>query len=538
MPTIIDTNTNDAAPAIHASQHSTGGTDALTPEAIGLTELDVLPVSLGGTGGVTPAEARHNLEITPTNIGAAAADHTHSELSEFVYFVTADERLPGGYITPVTTAVRTGASSTITFVPDDDHYLKNIIIDGVTYDAPHNSLTYTFTDISADHTVSAVFEECPLYGFDYDTSVSSPTESITYLYDAAGMTDEERKSTVYSWFTPSVVGSDAEMAYALQRDNLNLKADGSAAVLDGSDGEVCSSLKPIWWTGSKVGGVIRCKISEYPHLNWETAHTAGGVVRDYIHIGMFEAAGSAPYTCAYSTSLTPAVSKNLLTFRTEMDTHAEHLRSAYTFLTNAVFTILYVLAYGNLNSQSAVGNGITGYSWNEGVYPTVPTVSDMLTCSGEYGVVGDGTKLVMIFFVANPFGSVWKFLDACMWKDGKFAYAVDQLDTYNIESGYVGKPSTWREIDTGISITEGVSGYASGALGDSVAMFFPTAWTGGSSGTYLCDYMYANAGERCCICGGHWTYAATAGMFSLTVRSAPSHSDAIIGARVQILNAV
>ena len=541
MPSVIDTSSNDAAPAIHAAQHSVGGVDALTPESIGLKEIDVLPVSLGGTGGKTPAEARHNLEITPSNIGAAPADHVHSELSEFVYFVTADERLPGGYISPVRSAVRTGSSSTITFIPDDDYYLKNIIIDGVVYDAPHNSLTYTFTDISSDHTVSAVYEKCPLYGFDLDTSVSSPTACITYLYDSASMSAAERKSTVYSWFKPTVVGDDALIAYDLQRSNLNYKSDGvSASVLDGSHGDVCSSLKPIWWTASKSGTVIRCKVSEHPHLDWECAHTAGGVVRDYIHYGMFEAMGSAPYRSAYSTTLKPTASKKLSVFSSEMDINSNHLRNAYSFLSDAVFVLLYLLAYGNFNSQKALGSGLTGFSWNDGKYPddAMPIVPEMLTCSGEYGVVGDGTKPVMIFFVADPYGSLFKFLSNCMWKDGKLAYAVDQLDTYNIENGWDNKPDTWRVIDTGISITEGVSGYASGALGDSVAMFFPTCWTGGGSEIYLCDYMYANVGERCCIAGGRWHRGADAGLFHRNVSTVPSNSSVNIGARVQILNAV
>ena len=39
-----------------------------------------LPVTKGGTGATTAAAARTNLGITPANIGAAAADHTHSYL--------------------------------------------------------------------------------------------------------------------------------------------------------------------------------------------------------------------------------------------------------------------------------------------------------------------------------------------------------------------------------------------------------------------------------------------------------------------------
>ena len=40
--------------------------------------LDTIPVSKGGTGATTAANARTNLAITPANIGAAATSHTHA----------------------------------------------------------------------------------------------------------------------------------------------------------------------------------------------------------------------------------------------------------------------------------------------------------------------------------------------------------------------------------------------------------------------------------------------------------------------------
>lgn len=49
------------------------GTENITPGVTG-----TLPIANGGTGGATPEKAREALGITPSNIGAADAEHTHA----------------------------------------------------------------------------------------------------------------------------------------------------------------------------------------------------------------------------------------------------------------------------------------------------------------------------------------------------------------------------------------------------------------------------------------------------------------------------
>lgn len=74
-----------AAALAHASQHASGGEDAVTPAAIGAAASahthgagdiasGALSIERGGTGADSAAGARAALGITPANIGAAAAD--------------------------------------------------------------------------------------------------------------------------------------------------------------------------------------------------------------------------------------------------------------------------------------------------------------------------------------------------------------------------------------------------------------------------------------------------------------------------------
>ena len=59
------------------SKSSSSHTHALDEKKI----TGILPVNKGGTGATTASDARANLDITPSNIGAAISSHTHS-LSE------------------------------------------------------------------------------------------------------------------------------------------------------------------------------------------------------------------------------------------------------------------------------------------------------------------------------------------------------------------------------------------------------------------------------------------------------------------------
>ena len=77
-----------AADAVH-----THGAGEITSGTLASDRLPTVPVSKGGTGATTAAAARTNLEVTPANIGAAAASHTHSA-SDVASGTLASDRLP------------------------------------------------------------------------------------------------------------------------------------------------------------------------------------------------------------------------------------------------------------------------------------------------------------------------------------------------------------------------------------------------------------------------------------------------------------
>ena len=387
---------------------------------------------------------------------------------------------------------------------------------------------------------NGVLSVAPYYGFQIDFDVSDPAACITYTGAAAAMTADERYAWAYSKVKPTVV-KNGRIAYDLQRNDLTKKVDGTASNLTGTDGDVCASFVPLWWTCTKNGKIMDVKLYEYPVAGAVSAHLMSGVIRDYLHIGMFMATGD---TCdsVYAETQIPVASRPLHVFRANAQTKntlvSESLYNPVTRLTRTLYQHLFVFAHGSMNSQGVVGAGITGYSWNEGVCPveTFNTV-EFLTCGGCYGDTSSGLSPVMALFVANPWGGMHEFDDGIIWSDGKIAMLIDQADVWDIRNGYANKPASWIEVETGLmNHTSGQ--YATEALGGDYGGYFPCAAGSGSSGTYLCDYEYWATGDRCCLSGGLWNSAAAAGLFRVHVYHAPAYSYSDVGARLQILNAI
>ena len=438
----------------------------------------------------------------------------------------------GGTTTPNhKVSVNKGDSFHIDIIPNDGYKVANVIVDGLSIGAASE---YTFTDINENHLIVATFEETPVYGYIINSSISSPSDCIYYTGESATLTPAERKAKTYSWVKPTVVAR-GRIVYDLKRDDLSKKADGSAAQLDGTDGDVCASFQKLWFRLTPmVGGYIQVNIVETEQPGYISFHKFNGTIRDWLHVGMFEATGTT-VNSIYSTTLTPTTSQSLKTFRGQLSTKntglAENLYGIETYLTHTMYQTLFIHAYGSLNSQAVLGNGNTGTS------AAIPVgKADLLTCSGEYGSTETSDTHVMALYVVNPFGNTWKFMEGCMWNTNSFSLAIDQSDIYDIEEGWAGRPASWHTFKPGLANSTNWS-YITKFVGDPYACFFPDA-TGGTSDTYACDYTGFDTGARCCIAGGHWTNEANAGLFRLNVSNVPGHLNAHIGARLQILNAM
>lgn len=111
-----------------------------------------------------------------------------------------------GTITETALEIPQGESYTVSYQPEENYRLKNLIVDGQEQNIEEFPTEYTFSDLQADHTISAVFEEIPRY---------TVTTSIQY-----GMIDEAPSALEHEDLT---VNFSPEEHFELER----LLVDGS-----------------------------------------------------------------------------------------------------------------------------------------------------------------------------------------------------------------------------------------------------------------------------------------------------------------------
>ena len=88
---------------------------------------------------------------------AVKANHAISVTFKVAAFEIKVTAAPHGTITPGTTTVYYGGSATFTITPDTGYSIVDVLVDGVSNPAAVTAGSYTFTNVTANHTITAVF---------------------------------------------------------------------------------------------------------------------------------------------------------------------------------------------------------------------------------------------------------------------------------------------------------------------------------------------------------------------------------------------
>jgi uncharacterized repeat protein (TIGR02543 family) len=105
-------------------------------------------VNWTGTGGFVTTTAN---PLTVTNVTASQNITANFAIDTFAITTTPGS---GGTITPVNPTVNYGDSPTFTISPDTGYIIEDVVVDGASK-GPVTS--YQFTDVTANHTISASF---------------------------------------------------------------------------------------------------------------------------------------------------------------------------------------------------------------------------------------------------------------------------------------------------------------------------------------------------------------------------------------------
>ena len=139
---------------------------ATPAEGWGFKEWRIGPV---GEDPVTRTE--NPIEV---NLTAEKPDWQATAVFVRTYTITATAG-PGGKIEPSgTVTVPYGGSQTFTITPDLGYEIEDVLVDG---DSVGRDSTYTFRDVTADHTIHATFKQIALYTEDFEDGAPDWTKS-------------------------------------------------------------------------------------------------------------------------------------------------------------------------------------------------------------------------------------------------------------------------------------------------------------------------------------------------------------------------
>lgn len=374
--------------------------------------------------------------------------------------------------------------------------------------------------VDTDNQATATPQPFAVYGVSIDLTNSNPLTSVTYTDDATGMTKGSSAwdaMNIFKDIKPCVL-LNGVVQYYLNPNDFTKKADGTASdITSGSAGDVMIEIPKIGFKITTVGSTVTVKITENPaDSNYKYyAHTrATEGDRSKLYVGAFLGYNLSSKLRSLSGKA-PTATQTRATFRTQAQANGAgyDLLSFYPYL---LLQCLYLIRYGSLDSQTALGRGFVDA--NSAAINTGGTVAKGMNFGETTG------KLQMKFLGIEDFwGNLYQFLDG-LFSDANWNILTAFTNFNDTGAGYTNR---------GQGATANISGYMSVPQGSSESGFIAKTCSG-SATTFFSDYGYLSASYLPYF-GGCWADGAVAGAFRLYVTVAASFSDAHCGARIMYL---
>lgn len=493
-------------------------------------------VVLGGSGGIG--------NVIPSTLPAPVTNFVASASSAGInlswnnptsYFTGVMIRAkPDSAPTSITDGLQiyVGAANSFLFKPpaDGTYYFRAY---------PFNS-DNQYQTVTNGQIVSAKYVTYPVYGVRIDTTNPDPQACCVYTDDAVGMSpslgnngnfiDNGWDNTpIYSSLRPCLLKNGQVVGY-LQKNNFNLFEDGTTADLSpASMNDVMIEIPTMAYMIYTEGDYIYVKITNSPDATSIDsrfvyyAHQTPDIDGNY---------GNSLYISAYDgyiynnilrsiPNVTPTdkVSTTSATYST-FQSYANNHGSGYSMLSFYPFTLLqclYLIRYKNLNSQIALGNGISsGPPLNTG---------NAVNLGMNYGA-NSATLPVKCNGIENMWGNVYTIVDG-----------VRTDSNYNILTSF----GNFNRYPDGYQVVGNFSykntGFITKIGGDNYTGFIPRNTTGGSNTTYYCDMGAISSNAYVQVCGGP-SGSYNNGIFCFVLNLTPSSKYSDVGTRLQYIKNV
>lgn len=365
-------------------------------------------------------------------------------------------------------------------------------------------------------------------GYEIDNANSSP--AVTRV-NTTGW------KVILSQIRAAVIKDDETVNYYLDPTDFDKKADGTASILTGADGQVMIYKPAYWRKCDTVGDIQTVKVSTVPLPGWEykQAYWIGQVL------------GSVSGGKLQSIhGVMPTTDLNRSEFRTAARARGSNNWCIYPYEVWEFLNDFARFKYADRNSQGAsmLGAGATNASsgdWSayNGYNPVVAcglkkTLDDVeVAFSVANFVGGTGTlnsQAACFYGIEHIFGHIWH------WCDGMNAHNSSALGarafTCNNPTNFADDTETNYQLAGNLAEADG---YISEMLNGGV---LPSSVAGGSSATYYADYHYTyynndnNSGWRGMLVGGGLYNGAIAGLSCSSLYYAASYRSAAVGSRL------
>lgn len=282
------------------------------------------------------------------------------------------------------------------------------------------------------------------------------------------------------------------------------------------DRPVMVKIPEFYYKIERVGSIFRYYIADGP-VDGLSLHPGSGDN----YLARYEAgeasSGTLGFILASYSGTTPSVSKTRSTFRD----YARNMASGFQLRDIAAwcaYDLLYLVEYADWDSQKKIGPGIV----NDTAAHKTGETDAMVYHTGRANS-GDNAA-VQYRGIENPWGNVSEFIDGINVY-GQSVYICTDPEIYTDDTG-TNYPYSNIKLPT--------SGWIKGLGFSSVFpwAFIPNA-TGGSSTSYITDYVGSDTGWRGLYVGGSWSESFHAGLFLFLATSSSSFTSSNLGARLQ-----
>lgn len=382
-----------------------------------------------------------------------------------------------------------------------------------------------------------------IQGISWNESADTYTRTDSLAGQTLGVTLSDSLLPIQANMKRCVMNDVGTVQYYLDPTNSTKKADGSASVLTGADGQVMVEIPAFYYRHTYSSTTHTWRISQTPQAGFELhpAFLKNGLPVGNRYIGayegsMWDATTSAMVSsanivtdmyaagdklCSYSGQF-PKVNETRAEFRAMAASRGTGWRQQDYDLVSAI-QLLYLVEYANFNSQTMIGMGRTERTgtWVADSYIGQCGKSNAIG-NGTASVGGDTNNAYMTYRgIENFFGNVWKFVDGIN-VNSNVPY-VSNTDTQFADN------TTTNYTTLGVTLVA-ADGWQS-TLSNISRGFLP-ATVGGSSSTKVPDYYYQASGWRVAFLGGAAYSGVNGGAFSASLLDASSVISVAVSGRL------